>query len=47
LLTPLGVPKEAAVAISLLLFGHVLLVSVAGGLVWWRLSREPARIVEP
>jgi uncharacterized protein (TIRG00374 family) len=46
LLTPLGVPKEAAVAISLLLFGHVLLVSVAGGLVWWRLSRESARTVE-
>ena len=46
LLTPLGVPKEAAVAISLLLFGHVLLVSVAGGLVWWRLSRGPARVVE-
>ena len=46
LLTPLGVPKEAAVAISLLLFGHVLLVSIAGGLLWWRMSRRPARIVE-
>jgi uncharacterized protein (TIRG00374 family) len=37
LFVPLGVPKEAAVAISLLLFGHVL-VSSAFGLVFWLLE---------
>lgn len=43
MLEPLGVPKEVAVAISLLLFGHSLVVSVVGGLLWWRLSRRPPR----
>jgi hypothetical protein len=40
LFEPLGVPKEAAVAISLLLFGHVLVVSAAGGILWWRTGRS-------
>ena len=34
LFAPLGVPNEAAVAISLLLFGHVLVVSLAGMVLW-------------
>lgn len=37
LLAPLGVPREAAVAISLLLFGH-LLVASALGLAFWMQS---------
>lgn len=44
LLEPLGVPKEVAVAISLLLFGHLLIASAAGGIVWWRTSRAPAAV---
>jgi hypothetical protein len=39
LLAPLGIDGEVAVAISLLLFAHMLLVSVAGGLLWWRIRR--------
>jgi uncharacterized protein (TIRG00374 family) len=39
LFVPLGVPKEAAVAISLLLFGHILVASVGGGVLW---LMEPA-----
>ena len=38
LLAPIGVPREAAVAISLLLFGH-LLVASAFGLVFWIRTR--------
>jgi uncharacterized protein (TIRG00374 family) len=38
LLAPIGVPGEVAVAISLLLFGH-LLVASAGGLVFWLWAR--------
>lgn len=34
LLEPLGVPKEVAVAISLLLFAHLLVASLIGGLFW-------------
>jgi hypothetical protein len=45
LFEPLGVPKEAAVAISLLLFGHVLIISAAGGILWWRLPRHSDRVV--
>jgi uncharacterized protein (TIRG00374 family) len=37
LLQPLGVPREAAVAISLLLFAHLLVSSVVGLLFWLRL----------
>ena len=38
LLAPIGVPREAAVVISLLLFGH-LLVASAFGLVFWIRTR--------
>jgi hypothetical protein len=34
LLGPLGVRREVAVAISLLLFGHLLAASLAGGVLW-------------
>lgn len=37
LLQPLGVPREAAVAISLLIFAHLLVSSVLGFLFWLRL----------
>ncbi len=37
LLAPLGIPKEIAVAISLLLFAHLLVASLAGGLLWLRM----------
>ena len=36
LLAPLGVTREAAVAISLLLFAHLLTASLVGALFWWR-----------
>jgi uncharacterized protein (TIRG00374 family) len=36
LLQPLGVPREAAVAISLLIFAHLLVSSVLGFLFWMR-----------
>lgn len=44
LLEPLGVPKEVAVAISLLLFGHLVAASLVGGLLWWKASRVPDRV---
>ena len=34
LFAPLGVPNEVAVAISLLLFGHILVISLAGMVLW-------------
>jgi uncharacterized protein (TIRG00374 family) len=37
LLQPLGVPREAAVAISLLLFAHLLVSSLVGLWFWFRL----------
>jgi glycosyltransferase 2 family protein len=37
LLAPLGVPREAAVAISLLIFAHLLVSSLVGFLFWIRL----------
>jgi uncharacterized protein (TIRG00374 family) len=37
LLQPLGVPREAAVAISLLIFAHLLVSSLVGLLFWIRL----------
>ncbi|HKC57438.1 MAG TPA: hypothetical protein VKC35_14990, partial [Vicinamibacterales bacterium] len=37
LLQPLGVPREAAVAISLLIFAHLLVSSLVGLLFWMRL----------
>lgn len=50
LLEPLGVPKEAAVAISLLLFAHLLVASLIGGLFWMQappLAAAPREFVEP
>jgi len=41
LLAPLGFPREAAVAISLLLFAHVLLSSLLGFACWLRLPVLP------
>jgi uncharacterized protein (TIRG00374 family) len=41
LLQPLGVPREAAVAISLLIFAHLLVSSLLGLVFWLRL--EPRR----
>jgi hypothetical protein len=38
LLQPYGVPKEVAIAISFLLFAHMLLLSAVGGLLWARLG---------
>ena len=34
LFAPLGVPNEVAVAVSLLLFGHILVTSLAGMVLW-------------
>ena len=41
LFAPLGVPKEAAVAISLLLFSHILVTSL-GGMVLWLTQPAPS-----
>lgn len=46
LLAPLGVPKEVAVAISLLLFAHLLVASLAGGLLWLRVPPAAAGVPE-
>ena len=40
LLAPLGVPREAAVAISLLIFAHLLVSSLLGLLFWFRLPAD-------
>jgi len=40
LLAPLGVPREAAVAISLLIFAHLLVSSLIGLLFWFRLPAD-------
>jgi uncharacterized protein (TIRG00374 family) len=45
LLEPLGVPREVAVAISLLMFAHLLVGSLAGGLLWMRASRAARGVV--
>jgi glycosyltransferase 2 family protein len=42
LLQPLGVPGEAAVAISMLLYAHLLVVSVCGLVIWLRSPGMPA-----
>jgi uncharacterized protein (TIRG00374 family) len=39
LFDPFGVSKEAAVAISLLLFAHALVISALGGVLWLRAER--------
>jgi len=44
LLQPLGIPREAAVAISLLLFGHAVLSSVFGFVLWVRMPALPVAI---
>jgi hypothetical protein len=48
LLQPLGVPREAAVAISLLIFAHLLVSSLLGLLFWLRLpANEKSQIPTP
>jgi uncharacterized protein (TIRG00374 family) len=44
LLQPLGVPREAAVAISLLIFAHLLVSSLLGLVFWLRLPALPDRV---
>jgi uncharacterized protein (TIRG00374 family) len=44
LLQPLGVPREAAVAISLLIFAHLLVSSLIGLLFWLRLPGLPDNV---
>jgi len=46
LLQPLGVPREAAVAISLLIFAHLLVSSLLGLLFWLRLPALPREVPE-
>jgi len=46
LLQPLGVPREAAVAISLLFFAHLLVASLLGLLFWLRLPALPQEAPE-
>jgi hypothetical protein len=48
LLQPLGVPREAAVAISLLLFAHLLVSSLVGLWFWFRLpASSRSQIAHP
>ena len=42
LLAPLGVPAEVALAISLLMFAHLLVASVVGLVLWLRTPALPA-----
>jgi hypothetical protein len=42
LLAPLGVPTEVALAISLLMFAHLLVASVVGLVIWLRRPAVPA-----
>lgn len=42
LLVPLGIPAEVALAISLLLFAHLLVASVLGLVLWLRMPALPA-----
>jgi uncharacterized protein (TIRG00374 family) len=44
LLQPLGVPREAAVAISLLMFAHLLVSSLLGLMFWLRLPALPESV---
>jgi uncharacterized protein (TIRG00374 family) len=46
LLQPLGVPREAAVGISLLFFAHLLVSSLLGLLFWLRLPALPREVPE-
>jgi uncharacterized protein (TIRG00374 family) len=48
LLQPLGVPREAAVAISLLIFAHLLVSSLLGLLFWFRLpANDKSQVPNP
>jgi hypothetical protein len=47
LLQPLGVPREAAVAISLLLFAHLLVTSLGGFVLWLRVPVMPVESEQP
>ena len=47
LLAPLGVPREVAVAISLIFFANVLAVSLIGGIFWMRFPTTPRGVVAP
>lgn len=47
LLAPLGVGRELAVAISLLVFGHLLLASLLGLVFWLRSPRPPRTLDAP
>ena len=47
LFEPLGVPKEVAVATSLLLFSHTLLISAIGGILWMRAAGPSRQKVAP
>ena len=44
LLAPLGVPREAAIAISLLLFGHLLVASLVGLALWIHAPAMPSEV---
>jgi hypothetical protein len=46
LFAALGVPKEVAISISLLVFSHMLLLSAVGCVVWLRI-RPTAPVVQP
>jgi len=46
LLAPLGIPREIAVAISLLLYGHLLVGSLLGLMGWLRAPALPVDVAE-
>lgn len=46
LLEPLGVPAEVALALSLLVYGHLLVSSLAGLVLWLRMPATGAGVVE-
>ena len=46
LLNPLGVPREAALAISLLVYAHLLVASLCGLALWARAPALPADVAE-
>jgi uncharacterized protein (TIRG00374 family) len=47
LLVPLGVPREMAVGIALLLFGHLLIASLIGLAFWIRTPALPTDVAAP
>ena len=46
LLAPLGVPAEMALAISLVMFAHLLVASVLGLVMWLRIPKLPSDAVQ-